>query len=120
MNVTTPARVPPFGDVTVTCAAKDTFSKTVDGFGKAVIVVAVDAFKTDCERLGDVLPANWLSPLYTAAIEGFPADRFAVVKFAWPELSGAVPMMFCPCVNVTVPVAEGGVTIAVKATGCPT
>ena len=120
MNVTTPAGVPPFGGVTVTCATKDTFPNPSIFFGKAVIVVAVDAFKTDCERLGDVLPANWLSPLYTATIERFPADRFAVVKFAWPELSGAVPMMFCPCVNVTVPVAEGGVTIAVKVTGCPT
>ena len=120
MNVTDPVGVPPFGDVTLTCATKDTFSKTTDGFGKEVIVVAVEAFKTVCERFGDVLPASCASPPYTATIERLPAFRFEVDKLACPELSGAAAIMLCPCLNVTVPVAVGGVTIAVKVTDCPT
>jgi len=120
MNVTTPVGVFPFGGVMATRATKDTFWETVDGFGEAVIVVAVDALETVCEMLGDVLPANWLSPLYAATIKRFPAVRLAVVRLACPKLSGAVPIMLCPCTNVIVPVAEGGVTVAVKVTGCPT
>ena len=68
----------------------------------------------------EVLPANLLSPPYIAVTLCEPAPRLLVVKVAVALASEAVsvpvPKVVVPSTKVTVPVAPGGVTVAVKVT----
>jgi hypothetical protein len=48
-----------------------------------------------------------------------PTPRPAVDKRAFPALRVLVPRVAVPSLKVTVPVAEEGVTVAVKVTDCP-
>ena len=55
-------------------------------------------------------------------MEWAPTGKVEVVKVAKPPLmvTGAEPATgVVPSRNVTVPVAEGGVTLAVRVTACP-
>jgi hypothetical protein len=49
-----------------------------------------------------------------------PDDRLAVMSTAFPALRALVPRVVVPSKNVTVPVANDGVTVAVKLTDSPT
>ena len=48
-----------------------------------------------------------------------PADSVEILKVAAPPFKVAVPKPFAPSRNATVPVAAGGVTVAVNVTVCP-
>jgi hypothetical protein len=52
-------------------------------------------------------------------IECAPADKADVLKVARPLLSVPVPSVVLPSLNVTVPVAAEGVTVAVNVTEVP-
>jgi hypothetical protein len=58
-------------------------------------------------------------PPYEAVIESEPAAKVDVLYVASPLLSVPVPRVVLPSLNVTVPVAADGVTVAVKVTGEP-
>ena len=70
----------------------------------------------------EVLPANVLSPPYTAVIECAPTERPEVLNVMNPEaFSVPVPKVAPPSLNVTVPVAvpvagATGLTVAVNVT----
>ena len=70
-----------------------------------------------------MLGALLTSPEYAAVMARAPAGREAVpavvLKVARPPLSVPVPSVVAPSLNVTVPVADDGKTVAVKATDCP-
>jgi hypothetical protein len=67
----------------------------------------------DSIRIADVLGfRNW-SPLYEAWIALPPMASVVVASTALPRRSGAVPRIFVPSVNVTVPV---GVPLALPTT----
>lgn len=67
----------------------------------------------------DVLVRKAPLPLYVAVMEWAPGVRVAVVNFAFPETTALVPNTAAPFLNVTVPVALLGDTVAVNTTGCP-
>ena len=71
---------------------------------------------TVCVNADDVLPATLKSPPYVAVIKCSPAERLEVENDAFPELTVAVPIWVVPSLNVTVPVAVAGKTVAVKVT----
>jgi len=52
-------------------------------------------------------------------IECDPPERVAVLYVALPLLSVPVPSVVLPSLNVTVPVAVDGVTVAVNVTDAP-
>jgi hypothetical protein len=52
-------------------------------------------------------------------IECDPAVRVALLRVAFPLLSAPVPNVVLPSLNVTVPVAAEGVTVAVNVTDEP-
>lgn len=58
-------------------------------------------------------------PPYEAVIEFEPAAKVDVLSVAFPLLSVPVPRVVLPFLNVTVPVAADGVTVAVKVTEEP-
>ena len=57
-----------------------------------------------------------MSPLYVALIECDETDNDDVVKVATPELRFDVPSVVPLSLNVTVPVAAEGATVAVNVT----
>ena len=63
-------------------------------------------------------------PVYTAVIECEVAVRLVVVHVAWPEFRVCEPLLQemaeVPSLNVTVPVAALGETVAVNMTESPT
>ena len=71
----------------------------------------------------DVLPANLVSPPYTAVMESVPPGKSVVVKLAVPPLSVSERSVVVPCMNQTVsplgiaPAVDE--TLAVKVTGSP-
>ena len=67
----------------------------------------------------DVLPLYFGLPPYEAVIECKPCASFELLKVACPLLSVPVPTAVPPSLNVTVPVARKGVTIAVNVTELP-
>jgi len=70
----------------------------------------------------DVLPLQFVSPLYTAVIECDPAVKVEVVsmvKSAVVWTSVLVPSTVVPSMNVTVPVANDGDTVAINVTTEP-
>jgi hypothetical protein len=54
-----------------------------------------------------------------AVIECDPASRLDVVYTAWPFVIAALPRTVLPSEKVTFPVADAGVTAAVKVTESP-
>jgi hypothetical protein len=83
-----------------------------------VVVVAVTA-ATDSAAILEVLAATLESPPYEAESKWLPETSVVVLRVAVPPVRGAVPRVDRPSRNVTVPVAEAGVTTAVRVTDCP-
>lgn len=74
----------------------------------------------DWLSVDDMADAVFASPLYIAVIECVPIVRFESDIEAAPDVSGAVPMVCAPFLNVIVPVANAGTTRAVNVTAVPT
>lgn len=109
----------PEAKVDDTVAVNVTDAPKVDGLSDEASVVVVEAVFTTCEIALEVLPLKLVSPLYTAVIECVPPVRFAVLKVACPLLSVPVPSDWLPSMNVTIPVAVFGTTVAVNVTDVP-
>jgi hypothetical protein len=107
------------GATPLTAAVKVTDWPKTDGFAGELTDVVVEAWFTVCVNVDDVLPLKALSPPYTAVIECEPGARLAGVRVAVPPDSTPVPSVVVPSLNVTVPVALLGETVAVKVTGWP-
>jgi hypothetical protein len=69
--------------------------------------------------MGEVLAVSFASPLYAAVIECAPTDNVGTTRVAFESLIAADPRAAVPSLNWTVPLAEEGVTDAVKVTDCP-
>ena len=96
--------VPVVEDFTV--AVNVTFVPEVEGFSEDTIAVEVPALLTTCTTAGEVLPAKFVSPEYTAVIEA-PVEIFKVEveKLVLPAaLMVPVPRRVEPFLNATVPV----------------
>jgi hypothetical protein len=77
----------------------------------AAVIVTVTAAEVDGESAA--------SPPYDAVNVCNPTLNVLSERIAEPELSVEEPTLVPPSMNVTVPVAEAGVTVAVKLTACP-
>src|ERR1700722_1148738 len=121
-KLTLPAGVPVVEDFTV--AVNVTFAPEVEGFSEDTIAVEVPALLTTCTTAGEVLPAKFVSPEYTAVIEA-PVEIFKVEleKLALPApLMVPLPRRVEPFLNATVPVGVPEPvceTVAVNTTSCP-
>ncbi len=69
--------------------------------------------------VAEVLLLSFVSPPYDAVIECDPTANAAVLYVALPLLIVPVPSVVLPSVNVTVPVAVEGETVAVNVTDEP-
>src|SRR5262249_56229933 len=68
----------------------------------------------------EVAPLKVALPLYWAVMEWLPAPKADVLKLAFPPLRGRFPeMATAPSKNVTVPVADDGVTPAGDVSATP-
>ena len=119
-NVTVPVTVPP-ADGTTT-AVNTTVWPKLDGlmFGETVVVV-VDWLIVSVTG-AEVLPANFVSPLYCAVSVCDPKDRVTPESCAMLFETFTVPSVVDPSKNVTVPVAEplpGGWTVATSVSVWP-
>jgi hypothetical protein len=83
---------------------------------REVVVAAAD---TDSVNGVELLAAFLRSPPYEADKLWLPDARVEVVKVAIPPLRAIVPRAVEPSWNVTLPVAEAGLTVAVSVTGWP-
>src|SRR5271157_1387248 len=121
LKVTMPVGVPVVVDFTV--AVKVTVAPKAAGFFDETTETELPALLTFWIRGGDVLPANFESPPYTASIALVPTGNAEVVKLAEPPLNVPVPSTVVPFINVTVSPLGGApaleVTAAVKVTACP-
>jgi hypothetical protein len=117
LKVTVPVGVP-VPDWRVTVAVKVTFWHQTEGLSEEVRAVDVLALPTVWVRTALVLPARLGLPPYTAVMEWAPRERVDVAKVATPPVSGAVPSVVLPSLNVTVPVGVPAAlfTVAVKVT----
>jgi hypothetical protein len=123
--VTVPSAVLPSLNVTVpVAAAGETVAVNVtgapdgDGFVEDVNATA-DACSTFCVSVDEVLLLSFASPPYEALIECDPTTSVEVLKVALPLLIVPVPSIVLPSLNVTVPVAAEGETVAVNVTEDP-
>jgi hypothetical protein len=91
------------------------------GFAEDEIEVVVASGLIVSDRGAEVTGKSFASPLYVATIEFGPVYRFTLVAVtvAVPPLTATVPRLIRESINVTVPVAVDGVTVAVMVTGCP-
>jgi hypothetical protein len=64
----------------------------------------------------EVADAKFESPPYVAVMEWVPCVKAAVANVATPDVTVPVPSEVVPSMNWTVPVADAGVTVAVKVT----
>lgn len=124
LKVTVPVGVPVAGAVAETVAVNVTDWPDTDGFAELTATVVLPPLFTVWLRVEDVLVAKLVEPPYEALIEWLPTARADVENTAEPELRDAVPSVFAPSLNVTVPVGvpEPGATaatVAVKLTGWP-
>lgn len=79
------------------------------------------AWPTCCVSVVDVDAALFASPLYVAVIEWLPADSVDVVHDALPPLKvTAAQITIAPSLNVTVPVGDWPLTVALKVMLWPT
>jgi hypothetical protein len=109
----------PVAEEGVTAAVKVTDWPSVDGFWEEVRTVLL-TWRTVWTSVGDVLPESLASPPYTAVMLWLPTDRLGVMSTAFPAFRALVPRLVVPSKKVTVPVANDGVTVAVKVTASPT
>ena len=114
MKVTDPVVV-----LGVTDAVNVTAAPDADGFALEVRLVVVVMVFTVCVSVGDVLAAKLEEPPYAALIAWDPTASDDVVKVAIPPASVTVPSVVVPSRNVTLPLAELGLTVAVKVTELP-
>src|SRR5271157_5228226 len=130
LKVTMPVGVPEpehrFGQgVDSRAAVKVTVAPKAAGFFDETTETELPALLTFWVRAGDVLPAKFESPPYTAVIELVPAFSAEVMKLAEPPPNAPVPSTAVPSINVTVSPLGGApsldleVTAAVKVTACP-
>lgn len=114
----------PVADDGVTPAVKVSEAPNTEGFVPEVrdrIIVGVGlGLLTICDNAADVAPLKVASPLYCAVIECVPTDNVEFVKLAEPAVRGRLPeIAVLPSKNTTDPVAEMGVTVAVKVRESP-
>jgi len=114
VNVTVPVAV-----AGVIVAVNFTDEPYAEGFADEASVMVGLALFTIWVSTEDVLPLYFVLPPYEAVIECEPAASFGLLKVACPLLSVPVPRVVPPSLNVTVPVAKKGVTIAVNVTELP-
>jgi len=126
LSVADPIVVLPFVKVTVpvavagvTVAVNFTDEPYADGFADEASVMVGLALFTIWVSTEDVLPLYFVLPPYEAVIECELTASFELLKVACPLLSVPVPSVVPPSLNVTVPVAKKGVTIAVNVTELP-
>ena len=84
-----------------------------------VSAVVVDTLFTVCDTAPELLPVKFESPIYAAVIECVPTASVLTVIVATLPLTAAVPSVFAPSLNITVPVAfppNCGVSDAVNVT----
>jgi hypothetical protein len=91
----------------------------VDGVGEADNTVELVSLVTDAVNVFEVLAPFLESPPYEAVSVWLPAASDEVVKVAVPPLKVTLPSVVEPSWKVTVPVAEAGLTVEVRVTGCP-
>ena len=103
----------------VTVAVNFTDEPYADGFADEASVTVGLALFTIWGSTEDVLLLYVVLPPYDAVIECKPSASFELLKVACPLLSVPVPSVVLPSLNVTVPVAKKGVTIAVNVTELP-
>jgi len=114
----------PVAEAGATLAVKVSASPKTEGFAPALKTrlttgVGLGEF-TVSSNGADELALKPASPLYWAVIECVPIDRPEMVKLAEPPMSGNSPeITFGPSKNVTAPVAEVGLTVAVKVSESP-
>jgi hypothetical protein len=116
VKVTVPVAVA--GD---TLAVKMTAWLNCDGFNEEVNVTIGMTLTTVCTTGVEMAAVSVASPLYAAVTECVPTERLEVVSAAAPprvRVTG-LPKGVVPSRNVTVPVAEAGVTVAANVTACP-
>jgi len=114
MNVTVPVAV-----VGVTVAVNFTDEPYADGFADEASVTVVLALFTLWISSKDVLPLYFALPPYEAVRKCEPGASFELLKVACPPLIVPVPSAVLPSLNVMLPVAAEGVTIAVNVTEFP-
>src|SRR5574341_924710 len=74
---------------------------------------------TVCERADEVDAAKFASPPYSAVMECTPPISVEALTVAAPPDNVPVPRTVVLSMNVTVPVAVDGMTVAVKVTELP-
>jgi hypothetical protein len=109
----------PVGEVPATVAVNVTGCPAWLGLSDDASATVLPAMVTVCVRGAEVLAMLLASPPYSAVIECAAALSDDVVKLAVPPLTGSVPSTVAPSLNVTVPVGELPVTVAVNVTACP-
>ena len=112
-NVTVPVVVPPADGATT--AVNTMAWPRLDGFMFAETVVVVTDGLTVSMTEAEVLPANFVSPLYCAVSVCEPKESVGTEICARLFETFAVPSDVAPSKNVTVPVADplpGGWTVA--------
>jgi hypothetical protein len=123
LNVTVPVGVP-LAAVTVAvklCVAEELPRAMEERLAATDVVVLAVTIRVAALL---VEPESLLSPAYTAVIESEPTAKpldvvAAMVSDAVPPESVAVPSEALPFLNVTVPVATEGLTVAVNVTEAP-
>lgn len=115
----------PVAETGVTLAANVSELPKTDGLVPALKLTDVTEFAfglfTVCENAADVEPLKLASPLYCAVMECIPKDNCDVAMLAVPPTRVTSPEMeLLPSKKTTVPVAELGVTFAVKVRASPT
>jgi hypothetical protein len=110
-NVTVPVLV-----AGVTAAVNVTVWPGVEEPGETERVIVDGAFFTTRLASGEVLAPLLVSPSYDAVMSWVPTVKLETVMLAMPLLRFAVPSVVGPSLNVTVPLAVGGVTAAVRTT----
>jgi len=102
-----------------TDAVRVTLCPNVEVLDDEVSPVVVVTWLTVWVSTGDVLPALFASPAYTAVMEWDAVESPAVGNVAVPLARVAVPRVLAPSLKVTVPVAFAGNTDAVRVMLCP-
>jgi len=82
-----------------------------------LVVVGASDTVTVTTELVDV--ALFPSPEYTAVMLCVPTDSVETASVATPELNAGEPRIVAPSLNVTVPVADAGATVAVSVVVLP-
>jgi hypothetical protein len=109
----------PVADDGDTVAVNVTDWPNVEGFGDEESVVVVDIWLTVCVNGAEVLPALFVSPEYVAMMLCVPAVKEDIVKVATPPDSVTGGWGTPSILNVTVPVADDGDTVALNITDWP-